>query len=35
MAATAHATLEKPKAKERRLTKKNVKRVCEELDDVD
>ena len=35
MAATAHATQEKPKAKERRLTKKNVKRMCEELNDID
>ena len=34
MAAAAHAQ-EKPKAKERRLTNKNVKRVYEELDDVD
>ena len=34
MAAAAHAQ-EKPKAKERRLTNKNVKRVYEELDNVD
>ena len=34
MAAAAHAQ-EKPKAKERRLTNKNVKRVYEELNDID
>ena len=34
MAAATHAQ-EKPKAKERRFTKKNVKRVCEELDTID
>ena len=34
MAAVAHAQ-EKPKAKERRLTNKNIKRVYEELDDID
>ena len=34
MAAAAHAQ-EKPKAKEKRLTNKNVKWVYEELDDVD
>ena len=34
MAAAAHAQ-EKPKAKERRLTNKNVKQVYEELNDVD
>ena len=34
MAAAAHAQ-EKPNAKERRFTNKNVKRVYEELDDVD
>ena len=34
MAAAAHAQ-EKPKAKERRLTNKNVKQVYEELDDID
>ena len=34
MAAAAHAQ-EKPKAKERRLTNKNVNQVYEELDDVD
>ena len=34
MAAAAHAQ-EKPKAKERRLTNKNIKRVNEELDNVD
>ena len=34
MTVAVHAQ-EKPKAKERRLTKKNVKRVYEELDNVD
>ena len=34
MAVAARAQ-EKPKTKERRLTNKNVKRVYEELDDVD
>ena len=34
MAAAAHAQ-EKPKAKERRLTNKNVKQVYEELDNTD
>ena len=34
MAAAAH-TQEQPKAKERRLTNKNVKRMYEELNDVD
>ena len=34
MAAAAHAQ-EKPTAKERRLTNKNIKRVYEELYDVD
>ena len=34
MASAAHAQ-EKPKAKERRLTNKNVKQVYEELDDID
>ena len=34
MAAAAHAQ-EKPKAKERRLTNKNVKQAYEKLDDVD
>ena len=35
MAAAVHDAQEKPKAKERRLTNKNIKRVYEELDDVD
>ena len=35
MAAAIHDAQEKPKAKERRLTNKNIKRVYEELDDVD
>ena len=34
MAAAAHAQ-EKPKAKERRLTNRNFKRVYEELNDID